>query len=106
MREGIETFSGTSYVGLYGNHTLGQQQCSHRGLRGTEYVFRPKLEAFANRMSHTWFLGIVSALVKDWMPLIDEYYYCTLHFTPIFLRTSLTISLRYCPLACRDFGFY
>ena len=76
MREGIEIFSGTSYVGLYGSHTLGQRRYSHQSRPGTEYLFRPKLEAFANRMSHTWSLGIFSALVKDWMPLIDEYYYC------------------------------
>ncbi|RPD55802.1 peroxisome membrane protein [Lentinus tigrinus ALCF2SS1-6] len=38
---------------------------------------RPKLESFANKTAHTPFVGIFSAFVKDWIPLIDEYYYYT-----------------------------
>ncbi|KAI0076059.1 peroxisome membrane protein [Panus rudis PR-1116 ss-1] len=38
---------------------------------------RPKLEAFVDRTSHTHLLGLFSALLKDWIPLIDEYYYYT-----------------------------
>jgi len=36
---------------------------------------RPKLAAFANQ-TRTPLLGLLSALIKDWVPLIDEYYYC------------------------------
>ncbi|KAI0801195.1 peroxisome membrane protein, partial [Fomes fomentarius] len=44
---------------------------------------RPKLENFANKTAHTPFVGIFSAFVKDWIPLIDEYYYYTQFiFTP------------------------
>lgn len=58
---------------------------------------RPKLENFANKTAHTPFVGIFSAFVKDWIPLIDEYYYCTLasvfhdicaHFYPQILLHS------------------
>lgn len=48
-------------------------------LRGTiwkEYT-RPKIEGFADRAAHAPLMGLFSALIKDWMPLIDEYYYCT-----------------------------
>ncbi|TDL28628.1 peroxisomal membrane protein PEX16 [Rickenella mellea] len=38
---------------------------------------RPKLEAFANKTSHAPLLGLISAFIKDWVPLIDEYYYYT-----------------------------
>ncbi|OBZ78670.1 Peroxisomal membrane protein PEX16 [Grifola frondosa] len=38
---------------------------------------RPKLEAFAKSTAHAPLLGIFSAFVNDWVPLIDEYYYYT-----------------------------
>ncbi|KAM5536241.1 hypothetical protein V8D89_010140 [Ganoderma adspersum] len=48
-------------------------------LRGSlwETWTRPRLEGFADKTAHTPFLGIFSAFVKDWIPLIDEYYYYT-----------------------------
>lgn len=36
----------------------------------------PKLETFANRASKMPLLGLFGAFVHDWIPLIDEYYYC------------------------------
>ncbi|EIN13791.1 peroxisome membrane protein [Punctularia strigosozonata HHB-11173 SS5] len=36
---------------------------------------RPKLDSFAEKASHSSFLSIAGGLVKDWLPLIDEYYY-------------------------------
>ncbi|KAH9944328.1 peroxisome membrane protein [Epithele typhae] len=38
---------------------------------------RPKLDNFANTTESMPFIGIFSAFVKDWIPLIDEYYYYT-----------------------------
>ncbi|CAK5280208.1 unnamed protein product [Mycena citricolor] len=48
-------------------------------LRGSiwETYTRPKLESFATATSQRPLLGLVGALVKDWIPLIDEYYYYT-----------------------------
>ncbi|KAJ7038240.1 peroxisomal membrane protein PEX16 [Mycena alexandri] len=48
-------------------------------LRGSiwESYTRPKLESFADMTSHTPLLSLFGALVKDWIPLIDEYYYYT-----------------------------
>ncbi|KIL70868.1 hypothetical protein M378DRAFT_183437 [Amanita muscaria Koide BX008] len=48
-------------------------------LRGPvwESYTRPKLEAVLGKMENTPLLGLVSALVKDWIPLVNEYYYCT-----------------------------
>jgi peroxin-16 len=43
---------------------------------------RPKLDAFANRTATTPVLGVLSAFMKDWIPLIDEYHYCA----PFFFR--------------------
>ncbi|KAJ7596998.1 peroxisomal membrane protein PEX16 [Mycena floridula] len=47
--------------------------------RGTVWTgfTRPKIESMANRAAHTPVLSLFSALVKDWVPLIDEYYYYT-----------------------------
>ncbi|CCL99040.1 uncharacterized protein FIBRA_01049 [Fibroporia radiculosa] len=38
---------------------------------------RPKLEAIAQATSNAPLIGLFSAFVKDWIPLIDEYYYYT-----------------------------
>ncbi|KAI0815009.1 peroxisome membrane protein [Irpex lacteus] len=37
---------------------------------------RPKVEGFADRTAHTPVLSVLSAFLKDWIPLIDEYHYC------------------------------
>lgn len=39
-------------------------------------LYSPKLESFATRTAHTPLVGLFGALLKDWMPLIDDYYYC------------------------------
>ncbi|KAF9568428.1 peroxisomal membrane protein PEX16 [Agrocybe pediades] len=48
-------------------------------LRGSiwESYTRPKLESFITRTTHTPLIGLFGALLKDWMPLIDDYYYYT-----------------------------
>ncbi len=46
--------------------------------------FRPKLEAVAEKTSHAPLLGLFGALMKDWIPLIDEYYYCTSYALSLF----------------------
>ncbi|KAF8905544.1 peroxisomal membrane protein PEX16 [Gymnopilus junonius] len=47
-------------------------------LRGSiwESYTRPKLESFVSVTSRTPLLGLFGALLKDWIPLIDDYYYC------------------------------
>ncbi|KAF7985346.1 hypothetical protein HWV62_6559 [Athelia sp. TMB] len=47
-----------------------------RGSIWQEYT-RPKIESFTESTARTPILGLVGALVKDWMPLIDDYYYYT-----------------------------
>ncbi len=39
-------------------------------------VYSPKVEGFADRTAHTPVLSVLSAFLKDWIPLIDEYHYC------------------------------
>ncbi|KAF9044558.1 peroxisome membrane protein [Hymenopellis radicata] len=48
-------------------------------LRGSiwETYTRPKLDAVADRTMHAPLIGLFGALLKDWIPLIDEYYYYT-----------------------------
>ncbi|KAJ7900308.1 peroxisomal membrane protein PEX16 [Mycena olivaceomarginata] len=48
-------------------------------LRGSiwESYTKPKLESFADMTLQTPLVGLFGALVKDWVPLIDEYYYYT-----------------------------
>ena len=58
---------------------------------------RPKLLSFADRAAHVPFLNVLDVLVKDWIPLIDEYHYCALSsFPPLallrFSRVRLSVS--------------
>jgi len=48
-------------------------------LRGSVWqtYTRPKLESLVETTARTPILGIFGALLKDWVPLIDEYYYYT-----------------------------
>ncbi|KAF8640658.1 hypothetical protein AX17_000315 [Amanita inopinata Kibby_2008] len=48
-------------------------------LRGSlwDTYTRPKLEGFAEKTAHVPLVGLFGALIKDWIPLIDEYYYYT-----------------------------
>ncbi|KXN90064.1 Peroxisomal membrane protein PEX16 [Leucoagaricus sp. SymC.cos] len=48
-------------------------------LRGSiwESYTRPKLESFVTSASRAPLLGLFGVLVKEWIPLIDEYYYYT-----------------------------
>ncbi|KAF9015126.1 peroxisomal membrane protein PEX16 [Cyathus striatus] len=48
-------------------------------LRGSiwESYTRPKLEAFTNHASQAHWLGLFGAFVREWIPLIDDYYYYT-----------------------------
>jgi hypothetical protein len=38
--------------------------------------YRPKLEALADSSAQWPLLNILGSFLRDWMPLIDEYYYC------------------------------
>lgn len=37
---------------------------------------RPKIDSVIDRTANAPLLGLLSAVAKDWIPLIDEYYYC------------------------------
>ena len=66
---------------------------------------RPKLEAFADKTANAPLLGLFSALMKDWIPLIDEYYYCA-PSRSIYHNIRLTSHFlnRHCSLACSRLG--
>lgn len=59
--------------------------------------FRPKLESFVTRTSQAPLLGLFGALVKDWIPLIDTYYYCAYVFF-VEHDTHSLLFIRYCTL--------
>jgi peroxin-16 len=42
------------------------------------FLFRPKVEAVVEKTANTPILGVLSSIVKDWIPLVDGYYYCEL----------------------------
>jgi hypothetical protein len=79
MPEEIKTYSGTCCVVPSGDPIHGEQcflYCSPlQFVPDCVTLFRPKLDAFAIR-TDTPVLGLFSAFVKEWVPLIDEYYYC------------------------------
>ena len=41
-----------------------------------DFWFRPKVESLVAKTSRTPLLSIFGAVVKDWIPLINDYYYC------------------------------
>ncbi|QRW05495.1 peroxisomal membrane protein PEX16 [Ceratobasidium sp. AG-Ba] len=47
-----------------------------RGVIWSEWT-RPKLDAIAKKTQDAPLLGLLSAFIGDWVPLIDEYYYYT-----------------------------
>lgn len=57
----------TRYVSLVMGHITRTDRTS---------VYSPKVEGFADRTAHTPVLSVLSAFLKDWIPLIDEYHYC------------------------------
>lgn len=63
---------------------------------------RPKLEGFADKTTQTPLIGVLGALVKDWIPLIDEYYYCACFSSRCARMSSVwaltTPSRRYCSI--------
>jgi peroxin-16 len=40
------------------------------------YLYSPKLESVADASERWPILNILSPFLRDWMPLVDEYYYC------------------------------
>ncbi|KAL1690143.1 peroxisome membrane protein [Schizophyllum commune] len=60
-----------------------------RGTLWQSYT-RPKLKAFADATAHRPVLGLVGSFVRDWVPLIDEYYYCE-YLLRLCFRISLTL---------------
>lgn len=45
---------------------------------------RPRLEAIAGKFQDKPLIGFVSTLLQDYVPLIDEYYYCEFSSSPSF----------------------
>lgn len=57
------------------------------------------MESFADKAIDIPVLGVVGALLKDWMPLLDEYYYCERPFSSsLDMNSPLTHVSRFRPL--------
>ena len=50
---------------------------------------KPKLEGVANVTRNKPILSVLSALIGDWVPLIDEYYYCEYCLSDLFFQTTV-----------------
>lgn len=77
--------------------TLERDEYARRDQELVWYLFRedlwlqltrPKLGQLASAIGQIPVIGILRYVVEDWMPLIDEYYYCKPLFLP-FLTSSL-----------------
>lgn len=76
----IKICCGTFCVVQYGKAILGLcLLCAYLlDIPNFTYLpFRPKLELFMASASRMPLLRWFGILVKEWIPLIDEYYYCT-----------------------------
>ena len=75
MDGAIRICFGIFFAARFGSPTQGQWRYLLRS--HPAYVLdRPKLEGVVDKTINVPVLGFVSALVKDWIPLINEYYYC------------------------------
>lgn len=89
MQGEIAIFSGTSFGAPSGRPTHGECMSVTSGIQPyARSTSRPKLEAFTKKTSHAPVLGLFGAFVNDWIPLIDEYYYCksSLHLNDALLK--------------------
>jgi hypothetical protein len=75
MDGAIRICFGIFFAARFGNPTLGEWWYLFKN-HPTYVLDRPKLEGVVDTTVNVPILGLVSALVKDWIPLIDEYYYC------------------------------
>lgn len=76
MHEEIRTCCGIYYEGLSGRHILGLLDSFSSSFLTEIAVNRPKLESFVAGTARAPLLGLFGSFVKDWIPLINEYYYC------------------------------
>lgn len=63
---------------------------------------RPKVEALVEKTANLPIIGVVSSIVKDWIPLVDGYYYCEYFLMEPcwFLLTETGVRHRPVTLAC------
>lgn len=52
------------------------------------------MEGFVDHIINVPVIGVAGALLKDWMPLLDEYYYCEFRnsVAGFYLRHSRTMA--------------
>jgi len=50
---------------------------------------RPRLEGISDRFADKPLIGFVSTLIKDYTPLIEDYYYCTLTILSSYFHSGL-----------------
>lgn len=55
---------------------------------------RPKLDAIVERTASAPLINLLGAVLKDWMPLIDEYYYCK-YAICLYSKHPLIVIVRY-----------
>lgn len=80
MHGEIEICCGIFCAGPYGKHTRGEPlELIFSAELTISRISRPKLESLAVTASRAPLLGIFGAFMHDWIPLIDEYYYCAWH---------------------------
>ena len=77
MHGEIRTCFGIYYEAPSGRHILGLKIPFLQLSWPEILVNRPKLESFVTQTARTPLLGLFGSFVKDWIPLINEYYYCT-----------------------------
>ena len=65
---------------------------------------RPKLMSFVDKTSGVPVLNLMSAFIKDWIPLIEDYYYCK-HSTQHRAAVSFTNILPQIPQRSANFMF-
>ena len=72
----IAILCGICFAVHCGNHTQGKKNNMLSDVHAIHVTSRPKLEAFAAKTARVPVLGLFSSFIQDWIPLIEDYYYC------------------------------
>lgn len=92
MPEGTGTWFGTSFAGPCGIRTRGEitpleSRCFIEFIVSSS---RPKIESIAENIATKPIIGALSMIIRDWIPLIDEYYYCGCYLILFFFTLMMT----------------
>lgn len=99
------TWFGTFFVGLCGIRTRGvfTPFGTTSFTKTRSLSSRPKIESIADSITNKPIIGAFGMIIRDWIPLINEYYYCgccLIFISVVLLTISQTQRFETLPETC------